>query len=153
MSIFSCNEVEEETNVKFEWDYVKRKIQIENGDTSWVIDTSVKYIVDEYTVKKDSNLMLIMGHTTSNDSIVIGLSNGGPTNTVTVGTYTMAGLNKYQLIFFKEQQPLASVDGSVHISYINSRADIEFSSYLSNGYVIENGIAENLDVYLDSIPQ
>lgn len=154
LSVFSCNEDEEETNVKFEWDYVKRKIKIEGTDTSWVVDTSVKYIVDEYSIIKDANTMKIMGHTTSNDSIVIDFENNGSATPnspakMTVGEYTIGGNDKYNLTFFKENQPLICIHGYANISYLNSRVDIDFYSKLANGYAMENGIAENLDVYLE----
>lgn len=148
LSMFSCNETEEETNEKFEWNYVKRKMQIQGTDTSWVIESTEKYIVDEYSVLRDSNMMRIMGHTTSNDSIVIDILNSNPGKTITVGEYNISGENRYNIQFFKGTFPFISVNGYAYIQYINSRVDIEFYSPLSNGYTLENGVAENLDVYL-----
>lgn len=153
VSMFSCNETEEETNVKFEWDYVKWKLQIQGTDTSWVIDTSVKYEVDEYSVVKDSNMMMIMGHTTSDDSIVVSFVNDSPgidNNTITVGNYEVSGTHRYNIVFFKDEVPLISLAGYADIDYINSRLDFDFYTPLSNGYALENGVAENLDVYLVS---
>jgi len=153
LSMFSCNEVEEETNVTFEWDYVRWELQIKNDDTSWVIASSEKYKVDEYSIVKDSNMMQIYGHTTSDDSIVMSfLNNSGSAenvqNKVTVGNYEITGNYLYNILFIKDNQPTFSVDGFANISYINSRVDIDFYSPLNNGYNLENGVAENLDVYL-----
>lgn len=165
MSIFSCNEEEEKTNVKFEWDYVKRKLQVQDGDTSWVIESSEKYVVDEYYIVKDSNMMQIYGYTTNDDSIKIGLVNhtvipadptdptspGNPSQQVTVGEYNLAGQYTYSLIFFNQSQPLLATSGFVNVSYLNSRIEMDFYSTLANGYNIENGVAENLDLALAPI--
>lgn len=157
LSMFSCNEDEEKTNVKFEWNYVKRKLQIQGTDTSWVIDSSEKYVVDRYTVKKEANAMQIYGHTTSNDSIVISILNNttfgdNPTSHVTVGEYTIDGNNKYSIVFFRQNQPLFASGGFVDIEHINSRVEMDFYSPLANGYILENGVADNLDVYLAPKP-
>ncbi len=155
VSMFSCNEVEEETNVKFEWNYVKRKMQIDGTDTSWVVDISEKYIVDEYWIAKEGNTMKVTGYTTSNDSIVIDFANYQPTsgddpeNTITVGEYGVNTNHQYNLVFYRETFPLLAISGYANISYINSRVDINFFSPLANGFALENGIAENLDVYLE----
>lgn len=154
ISFFSCNVTEEKTNDSFKWNYVKRVYK----DSMWVIESSEAYKVDEYYTYKDTSSLHIVGYTTSDDSIFLTVKNNikDPSDKslsehLTVGEYFDDKNNyNFDMKFFRKGTELSILPstGKLKIKYLNSRIVFNFSSSLNNGFGIEDGLGDNLNVYL-----
>lgn len=149
ISMFSCDVEEEETNVKFQFNYITRLID-EKGE--WFVSDNKVIVIDEYYTYKDSNVMYLKGYTTKRDSIEMRLKNLEK-KALTPGTYDMtSGLKSFNLTYYQEGNPTFPINGHASVTYVNSRIDFSFYGYMNNStgdtqYSMENGIGENLDLY------
>lgn len=154
IGLFSCTETEEQTNVSFKWNYVKRVLK----DSVWVIETSESFVVDEYYTYKDTSSLSIVGYTTSDDSIFMTINNNlkkGSDKSIseflTVGDYFHNNNQfNFNLAFFRKGvliQPKVGL-ANLKVRYLNSRIVFDFNSNLNDGYGLEGGIGDNLNVYL-----
>jgi len=133
-SVISCNVEEEEVDEVFKWEHVTGF-----GTAAPV----VSYSSPEYKISKTKTNLRIVGYPNTQDSIVINLGNLEG-NELTIGEYGFGINNFFNLSFFKNGTVYNATEGSINVTYLNSRIDFNFDVDLSNGTRLTNGLGDNL---------
>lgn len=141
LGFVSCESDKESRNESFTWDLKNNTVGV---------NTVEPFEATEYSVFKTELSHRIVGYINSTDSLVIVLGNLKD-HELTIGDYKFGFSETTRLTYFENGVPNKAKSGVCSISYLNQRISFNFDAFLTDGHLIENGIAEDLIINVEGV--